>query len=152
MALFARGNKLWIRFCDADGKWRNAPTGYDVGDESKAEEVLAEVTSRVETQRAASTVISGEGSSETVRKYAHRWLAKRQTSTVDDDRGRVDNHIVPALGDIPLAELRPRHVRDFVQTLGSKRTKGQYRKDGTLVGGDGLLSPRTINTSTRPFA
>ncbi len=87
MGVFERGSKLWIRFRDVDGKWRNASTGYSVGDEGKAHEVLAEVESRVETQRAATTAIDGEAGAITFRKYATRWLARRKTATVGDDRG-----------------------------------------------------------------
>ena len=52
MGVFARGRKLWIRFHDVD-RWRNAPTGYSVGEEGKAQGVLAEVEARLERQRAA---------------------------------------------------------------------------------------------------
>ena len=41
MGVFARGNTLWIRYRDVDGKWRNASTGYPVGDEGRAHETLA---------------------------------------------------------------------------------------------------------------
>jgi hypothetical protein len=72
------------------------------------------------------------------------WLSKRETETADDDKGRIYNHILPALGDIPLAELRPRQVRDFVDALTKKRRKGNRRKDGSLVPTDELLAPRTV--------
>jgi len=31
LAAYARGKKLWIRFRDVSGKWRDASTGYEVG-------------------------------------------------------------------------------------------------------------------------
>jgi hypothetical protein len=37
----------------------------------------------------------------TLRAFAETWLAKRETETAADDRGRIYNHILPALGDIP---------------------------------------------------
>ena len=46
MGVYVRGKRLWIRFRDVDG-WRDASTGYSVGDEAKAAQVLAEVESRV---------------------------------------------------------------------------------------------------------
>jgi len=33
MGVYARGSKLWIRFRDAKGTWRDAATGYNVGQE-----------------------------------------------------------------------------------------------------------------------
>lgn len=39
MGVYARGKKLWIRFRDVGGKWRDASTGYEVG-----QEVLVQAT------------------------------------------------------------------------------------------------------------
>jgi hypothetical protein len=53
---------------------------------------------------------------------------------VEDDRGRLYNHIISARGDIRLVDLRPRHIRDFVET-------------------DELIAPRArCATSTARFA
>ena len=80
----------------------------------------------------------------TVRSFAEAWLAKRDTETAADDRGRIYNHILPALGHIPLTELRPRQVREFVDALTKKKRQGNRRKDGSLVPTDELLAPRTV--------
>jgi integrase len=140
MSVFARGSKLWIRFRDVGGKWRNASTGYSVGEEALAQAVLDDIVARVAaTERAGNSpqVV-------TVRSFAEAWLAKRETETAADDRGRIHNHILPALGNIPLGELRPRQVREFVQALTKKKRQGNRRKDGSLVPTDELLAPRTV--------
>jgi len=141
MGVYARGSKLWIRFRDVDGKWRDATTGYSVGQEELAQATLDEVLARVREApappRAANAVL-------TLRVYAEGWLAKRETETVADDKGRIYNHILPALGSVPLAELRPRQVRDLVDALTKKRVQGNRRKDGSLVPTDEVLAPRTV--------
>jgi hypothetical protein len=145
MGVFARGNTLWIRYRDVDGKWRNASTGYPVGDEGRAHETLAEVERRVADARSA------EGLSEkatrsalTLQAFAEKWLEQGKTETVDDDRGRLYNHVIPALGHIRIAELRPRHIREFVEALKQKKKLGNLRKDGTRVETDELIAPRTV--------
>ena len=41
------GQKLWIRFRDVGGKWRDAFTGYEVGQEVLAQATHEEVVARV---------------------------------------------------------------------------------------------------------
>ena len=139
MGVFARGGKLWIRFRDVDGTDRKASTGYDVGQEVLAQAMLDAVTARVtaSVQLAAAPGL-------TVRALAKLWLEQRDTETLADDRGRLENHILPAIGDIPLTELRPRQIRDFITALRTKRKLGNRRKDGTLVATEELLAPRTV--------
>jgi integrase len=143
MGVFTRGRKLWIRFADVDGTWRSASTGYLVGDEARAREVLSEVETRVAAQRGAALATEDAGG-QALRAYARDWLSKREAETTCDDRGRIENHIIPALGHLRLAEIRPKHVRDFVAALGKKRRLGNVRKDGSRVETDELLAPRTV--------
>lgn len=140
MSVFTRGSKLWIRFRDVGGKWRNASTGYSVGQEALAQAVHDEVLARV---RGTSSTPAQPGAL-TVRVLAEAWLAKRDTETAGDDRSRLYNHILPVIGDILVTELRPRHVRDLVSSLCGKRKQGNRRKDGTAVPTEELLAPRTV--------
>lgn len=139
MGVYTRGGKLWIRFRGADGSDRRAATGYDVGQEVLAREMLEHVRSRVaaETGQAAAAGL-------TVRALADAWLAKRTTETADDDRGRLDNYILPALGHIPVTELGPRRIREFIDSLKRMRKLGNMRRDGTRTPTDDPLAPRTI--------
>src|SRR5690242_12149264 len=131
MGIYVRGKTLWLRYRDIDGKWRNASSGYTVGDERKAKKALAEIEARVSAARAPTRAATGSMMS--LRDFGKKWLENRENATKADDRGRLDNHILPVLGDIPLAELRPRHIRDFVDALKTKRKLGNRRKDGTRV-------------------
>ncbi len=143
MGIYARGNTLWMRYRDIDGKWRNASTTYRVGDEARAEKALEEVEARIASMRSPSSVASKSLMS--VRAYAAKWQKSREgIATLKDDQGRLENHILPALGDIPLSELRPRHIRDFVEALKKKKKIRQRRLDGTLVGEEELIAPRTV--------
>jgi integrase len=53
----------------------------------------------------------------TLAQYTERWLARRRNRTVDDDKARLELHVLPALGKIELDEIRPRHVRELVESL-----------------------------------
>jgi hypothetical protein len=51
--------------------------------------------------------------------FAERWLKDRERRKIRDvtnDRGRLTKHVLPVLGDNPIADLRPRHMRDLVRT------------------------------------
>lgn len=47
MGVYARGKKLWIRFRDAAGKWRDSSTGFDVGQEELAQVMHDETVARI---------------------------------------------------------------------------------------------------------
>jgi integrase len=142
MGVFTRGDKLWIRFRDVTG-WRNAATGYSVGEEAQAEQVLAEVEQKIAAKRGATAVVDGTAGALTLRRYAATWCKGRTNATADDDRSRVYNHVLPVLGDVILNELRPKHIRDFRKALAGKAKLGNIRPDGTRVKTDELLSARS---------
>ena len=140
MGVYPRGSKLWITFRDVDGKWRNASAGYNRGREALAQAVHDEVVAGVTAKERAQNAPRGV----TLRAFAEAWLAKRDTETAADDRGRIHNHILPALGHIPLTELRPRQVREFVEALTKKKRQGNRR--GRLARPD----RRATRTTDRP--
>lgn len=115
-SVFRRGQKLWIKYKDTDGKWVNASTGLDAGQEKTARTLLV----RVETQVAAN---EGYGPGPvTLRRYAKRWVEERRArglNNVNDDETKLRLHILPSLGDLRFDEIRPRHVRDLVRRLRS---------------------------------
>lgn len=142
MGIFARGNVLWIRFRDVTG-WRRASTGYRVGQEALAAEVLAEVEARL-APKVAAAAIDVTGARMPLRVFAEKWLDARDTETAKDDRGRYENHIDPVLGNVAIADITKRHVQDFVKSLAKKRKLGNLRKDGTRTETDELIAPRTV--------
>jgi integrase len=142
MGVIARGRTLWIRFKDDRGKWVTKSTGYHLGDEGKAQLALAAVEADIASRRSVAPP-SGAGRM-TLREYIAGWLKTRKGETAADDRGRCENHILPALGDMLLVDVRPRHIRDFVASLAQKKKTGNRRKDGTLVELDEPIAPRTV--------
>lgn len=113
MGVFVRGSKLWIRFRGVDGRWRNTRTGYDVGQETLAEEMLGEVLRRVRKELAGEAPSDvGELGAITVRAFAETWLEERRALDLDwtNDRGRLENHVFPRIGDMPIASVRTRHL------------------------------------------
>ena len=109
---------------------------------TSSEEALAECEARIAAARTP-TLVAASGKM-TVLSYAQKWQSGRDIAAKKDDQRRLDNHILPALGGVPLADLRPRHIRDFVEKLKTKKKIRQARKDGTLVGVDALIAPRTV--------
>ena len=110
-----------------DGRWVLRATPYRVGEESKADAMLAAMRDDL-LARESQGLPSGRL---TVRAWAKRWLEERERAgDVADtvgERSRLDTHILPALGDMTLDEVRPRHV---VAMLDRARSAG--------------LAPRTI--------
>jgi integrase len=136
MGVFVRGSKLWIRFRGVSGKWRNVSTGYDVGQEPLAREMLAEMLRLVTTESAGEAPIISKAGRLTVREYVQRWLAERQALGHDwkHDRSRL-HHVLPVLGELAIAEVRARHLMEAfqrVRTIPSENT-GE------------VLSPRSVH-------
>ena len=75
----------------------------------------------------------------TVRQYAKQWLERRsgQIATVADERRSLDLHVFPLIGDMALADVRPRHVRDAVNALKNKTSNAKKCRGEKLA-------PRTV--------
>jgi len=88
------------------------------------------------------------GGKTTVREYADRWLGNRpdlSPTTAARYRSALDVHVLPALGDIPLASLTPSRVRSWHGAL-ARKSQGTaakcYRTLSTLINTavrDGLI-------------
>jgi len=117
MGVYTRGNKLWIRFRDADGKWRDSSTGFDVGQEELAQVMHDEAVARIAA--ATRTVKHAPARGLTVRMFVVEWLPKRRERGLDwkSDEGRLRLHVLPYIGDLPLAEVRARHLVDLFHKL-----------------------------------
>lgn len=114
--VYSRGRKLYIGYTDAEGRQRQKATRYNVGDEAKAAEVLRQVEAAI----AARKEYVPEGGPLTLERFADRWIEqrrKRGVSTVDDDKTRLKKHVLPALGAMPVDEVRPRHIRTMMAEL-----------------------------------
>jgi integrase len=131
-SIYARGGKLWARLKGArePGKWSSEPTPYAVGDEDKARRFAAAAQKMID-KRAATPADAMPTVAKTVTGYAKMWAAERQARGVGSalaDLSRLETHAFPALRDLELADVKPKHARDLVREL---RTNGK-------------LAPRTI--------
>lgn len=65
----------------------------------------------------------------TFAEFAREWAARQPWSeqTAIGRRANIENHLIPDLGDIPLARLRPSHVQAW------RRGRQQLLSDGTVA-------------------
>ena len=120
--IYRRGDSLWLGFKDASGRWRYKASGFGVGEESRAKKLLEKIEAKVAAGVAHGTEQQGPV---TVARFADRWIDDRRKlglEDTDNDLARLRYHILPALGEMRLAEVRPRHVAELVRAL---RTSGK---------------------------
>jgi integrase len=130
-SLYLKRGKLWARFKNELGKWRDAPTPYLPGQEKLAKRYLEQRERRVAAVADASADLP-TGQPLTVAEYSRKWIKSREPlglATVSDDETRLRLHVLPKLGAMKLEEVRTRHVRDLVLELRAARK----------------LAPRTIH-------
>jgi integrase len=69
----------------------------------------------------------------TVREYFDRWIAEQRLivrkAQARDYKRHMERYVVPALGDVPLAELKAAHVRGVQAELLSKGRSPKYVKN-----------------------
>lgn len=131
--VFARGGKLYVRYYNAAGVRKRQSTGLAVGQEKEARALLERIVARLEAGERI-----GEAPEEiTLARYATLWMERREQGgeieSFEDDRTRMKTHVIPALGHLRMADIRPRHIRQFIEEL--KRKKSVRGKP---------LAPRTV--------
>ncbi len=112
----------WITYY-AEGKQRHEPVGPD---RRQAERLLRERKRAVAAGNWSPHMPTSMAP--TLQAYSELWLKRRlDLATVEDDRARLRDHVLPALGGVRLDEIRPRQVRGVFEKI---KLKG--------------LAPRTI--------
>ena len=142
-SIFPRGKRLYAKLKTTSGAWTQVQTPFRVGEEKKANTWLREQERKVD-EHLAKVVIFGSGGEMSLRAFAKQWLASRSTETVDDDRGRLDNHILPVLGSLSLVQIDRRQVSKLIEALKQTKKLGNRLRDGTRIETDVLIAPRTI--------
>jgi hypothetical protein len=167
-SIYARRDRLWMAFYNADGKRECKSTGYRKGQEEAARELLAEVERQVGGARNELVAPERSGASDeeaiahaspaavveavavpvgpaaapealTVRAYGNTWVERRrgQIATAESEETSLRLHIYPLIGEMALAEVRPRHIRDLVMALKAKTSTAPKCKNARLA-------PRTV--------
>lgn len=75
-----------------------------------------------------SDCVSVPGIAETVAAWAKRWCDAREASglvSVDDDRGRLRGHILPVIGNDPIATVPSARIEDVRDALDAKLRAGE---------------------------
>jgi hypothetical protein len=100
-SIYKKRDTYYIRFKDQRGKWVSRAAAANKKD---AERILKDVergVRRLGSTAPVSDQPSAEGSR--LRDHTAEWLKRRRNRglrNVDNDKGHLDNHILPALGDM----------------------------------------------------
>jgi integrase len=122
MGVIKRGNKLSIRFQDATKAWRTVGLGLDDTPENR----VAAASLLTDAQREAGHAQPSQPSiptilrAETVREYAiDTWIPERRALDLDwkNDRSRLETHVLPVIGDLPIASVRTRNIVDLFRHI-----------------------------------
>jgi integrase len=117
-SLYRKRGTWWARYQDEQGKWKGCPTGIAEAERSQADRWLAAFVRELGRGRDDDGVI-------TVRRFLERWIKERRglgLVTAGNDEQRLLDHAAP-LHDIPIADVRPRHIRELIIGL---RTSGKF--------------------------
>jgi integrase len=132
-SLYTKRGKLWVRYKNELGKWAGAPTLYTPGQEDLARRHLTQLERRVAAHVETGAELGTKpGDPLTVALFTKKWIKARAPlglATASDDETRLRKHVLPAIGEMKLEDVRPRHIRDLIMKL---------RAAGTLA-------PRTIH-------
>ncbi len=128
-SISVRGSKLYAWIKAVDGAWKRIATGQPDTPEGRtaAEELIADLERKVEAERAALARVGASATSPmTVRRWADRWIDDRRKLDLDwkNDRNRLE-HVLPAIGELLVADVRTRHIVDVfakIRTTPSKET------------------------------
>lgn len=111
-SVFLKRGKFWARLRGdkVPGKWSSVPTG-EVDRDAAMRFALA-AQKAIDRREVVVDVY-------TLRRWVATWMERRQDAVHDwkKDRGRLDNHILPVLGDVELVKLTTKHVADLVRDL-----------------------------------
>ena len=122
------GRRWRVRYVGPDGRERSRSFDRKVDAEKFRATTEADLIRGAWADPASRKVLLGG--------YAREWLAGRtgEPSTLDVLRVRVERHILPALGDMRLADIRPSRVQAFITSLRTADGKDRPAADGTARG------------------
>jgi integrase len=127
-SIFTRDGMLYAKIKAVDGTWKQLATGCTVEQYDQAAKWVADQERRVDEQRARLRDGVIEIGPVTVRSWSKTWLEQRRELDLDwrNDRGRLETHVLPVIGDFPITEIRTRHIVALfhrIRTTKLERTK-----------------------------
>lgn len=115
-SIYARGSTWWCRLKNEHGKWISKSTGCKLDNERGARKYAEVAQAKLDARRKVQEATSGPL---TLRAYVAKWLDRRRVEGHDwkADRGRLEKHVLPVLGDRVLAEIRTAEIAALVRRL-----------------------------------
>lgn len=113
MQPYKRGDSQfwWIGFVDVDGEWEYRSTG--VTDKRLAQRALEQI-------EAAIAKGAKPADTSTVLAWAEEWKKHRTGWNAKPEWRQQQRHVLPELGAMKIADVRPKHIRDVVRRLKAK--------------------------------
>jgi integrase len=133
-SIYPKGAVLYARI-KVGGKWKAYSTGLPVGREREAREVARQLQARLDV---GAEVGADPGAPLTLRQWSAKWLADKRRGK-DDAESHLDTHILPALGAVPLDDLRTPAIRKWARGLSRVEARRQSEKAKART-----LAPRTV--------
>ncbi len=111
-SVFKKRGKFWARLKGdkIPGKWSSVPTGET--DEAAAMKFALAAQKAIDSRAVVVNRL-------TFRAWIAEWLKKREESDHDwkKDRGRLNNHVMPVLGDVAMTDVTPKRLADLIHDL-----------------------------------
>ena len=118
--LVHRAGQDTIYFSYKDPDWRHRASPYlwsKPGDQELAQKALARICRALKERKP----FQDAGGAVTVRSFAKKWLESRPGTSPADDGQRLRDHVFPAIGHLPIADVRPKHLLRLIQELRAKK-------------------------------
>ncbi len=154
-----RGNKYQGRITVIDQNGELKTHSFTRDTKADVAEKLREIAARVQQGKPA------VDSNMTVEQWVTVWIkgplvvSSRRTTTQDQYRLLLENHVVTALGNVRLRDLKPRQVEVFLADLLTRRSASTARSTYAAFRGcmdtavrDGLIATNPVAKVDRPVA
>ena len=119
-------------------KHKSKSTGLKVkdGTKRKAEKLMREIVAKWEEEANQKVHIGEPLMSEYVKRFLERKEKEARGNTVHSYKGYAETHILPALGAVPVREIKRQHIQSFYNSLLNRGlSPGSIRKIGVVVAG-----------------
>jgi len=111
---------------NADGTTSRPLYSLGTSDKTLAKRKLAKINAALARGDDITDAVDAAGAPERVKEYADAWLEKRvaqKISMAGYERGYLTNHVLDAIGPMPMGDVTPSHVRSILDDVVLKGLK-----------------------------